>query len=351
MMKQQRITCSSLNKACLALILFTSLSFSSNSLAKEKIILDVDVGIDDAMAILFATASPELELIGVTTMFGNASIEDSTRNALYLLERCGVEVPVAQGAAVPMVAEPIPPVAYVHGENGLGNVKVPEPSGKMLSALSAAEFILQQSRLYPGELTLVPVGRLTNIALAVRIDPTLPERIKRIVLMGGAFETHGTITPVAGANTFGDPHAADIVYQADWDVTAIGTDVTRQVKLDEPDLIELARKNPVAGSFIKDFTQFYLDFHRSTGVTGGFYIHDPSALMYVVKPELFTTKKAAIRVVTEGLAVGQTIASPSLKGQGDLWTANKFNAYANSVDSERAREFLLDRLSQVRFAR
>lgn len=340
-----------MNKACVLLVLFTSLSINLTGHAKEKIILDVDVGIDDAMAILFATASPEIELVGVTTVFGNSSIEDSTKNALYLLERCGVEVPVARGAAVPMVAEPIPPVDYVHGDNGLGNVPVPEPSNKMLSALSAAEYILQQSRRYPGELTLVPVGRLTNIALAVRIDPTLPERVKRIVLMGGAFETHGTITPVAGANTFGDPHAADIVYQANWDVTAIGTDVTRRVKLDEPDLLDLAKKNPAAGGFIKDMTKFYLDFHRSTGVTGGFYIHDPSALMYVVKPELYTTKKAAIRVVTEGLAVGQTIASPKLEGQGDLWTANKFNAYANSVDSEKAKEFLLHRLAQVEFVK
>lgn len=333
----------------LSLAFLALLGLSNTGHSKEKIILDVDVGIDDAMAILLATASPELELIGVTTMFGNASIEDSTRNALYLLERTGSQVPVARGAAVPMVAEPIPPVAYVHGDNGLGNVPVPEPSKAMLSELSAVEFILEQSRLHPGEITLVPVGRLTNIALALRADPTLPERIKRVVLMGGAFETHGTITPVAGANTFGDPHAADIVYQASWDVTSIGTDVTRKVRLDEPDLDELARRNPVAGGFIRDFSNFYLEFHRATGVTDGFYIHDPSAVMFVIRPELFTTKKAAIRVATEGLAAGQTIASPRLKGQTDYWTANKFNAYADSVDSDKARELLLNRLAEVEF--
>jgi len=317
--------------------------------AKEKIIIDADVGIDDAMAILFATQSPEIELLGVTTVFGNSSIEDSTKNALYLLERCGIRVPVAKGASVPLVAPPIPPIAYVHGANGMGDVPVPTPSNDMLSELTAAAFIIAQSHLYPGELTLVPVGRLTNIALALRLDATLPQRIKRIVLMGGAFETAGNITPVAGANTFGDPHAADIVYQADWDVTAIGTDVTRKVKIDGDDLARLARKNPVAGGFIRDMTRFYLDFHRSVGVTGGFYIHDPSALMYVIRPELFGTKKAAIRVVTEGLAIGQTIAAPYLESDSGVWKAARFNAYANEVDSVRAKRFLLDRLAKVEF--
>lgn len=336
-------------RSFLSLVFSVLLVVSHAGQAREKIILDVDVGIDDAMAILLATASPEIELIGVTTMFGNASIEDSTRNALYLLELTGAKVPVARGAAVPMVAEPIPPVAFVHGDNGLGNVPVPEPSYEMLSELSAVEFILEQSRLYPGEITLVPVGRLTNIALALRADSTLPGRIKRVVLMGGAFETRGTITPVAGANTFGDPHAADIVFQASWDVIAIGTDVTRKVMLDESDLDLLAIKNPVGGSFIRDFSKFYLDFHRNAGVTGGFFVHDPSAVMFVIKPDLFTTKQAAIRVVTEGLAAGQTIAAPSLKGQTDYWRANKFNVYADTVDSEKARALLLERLMNVEF--
>ena len=115
-----------------------------------------------------------------------------------------------------------------------------------------------------------------------------------------------------------------IVYQAEWEVTAVGTDVTRKVMLDEKDLAALAEKNPAAGGFTQEMTLFYLNFHREAGMEGGFFIHDPSALMYVVKPELFTTKRAAIRVVTDGLAVGQTIAAPYLKGQGTLWQANKF---------------------------
>lgn len=333
----------------LVLLMATTLSQAVAQDSGEKVILDVDVGIDDAMAILFASKSPEIELLGVTTVFGNSSIDDSTRNALFILERCGLRVPVAQGASVPLVAPPIPPVAYVHGSNGLGNVPVGEPSRAMLAPVSAAEFIIAQSRLYPGELTLVPVGRLTNIALALRLDPTLPSRIKRIVLMGGAFDTRGNITPVAGANTFGDPHAADIVFQADWDVTAVGTDVTRQVMIDQDDLHELARRNPLAGGFVRDMTAFYLEFHRSVGVTGGFYIHDPSALMYLVRPELFEVTRAAIRVVTDGLAVGQTIAAPYLESPAGTFKANRFNQYASGVDHEAARELLLNRLAEVEF--
>ena len=333
----------------LVLLIATMLSKAVAQESGEKVILDVDVGIDDAMAILFASKSPEIELLGVTTVFGNSSIDDSTRNALFLLERCGLRVPVAQGASVPLVAPPIPPVAYVHGSNGLGNVPVGEPSRAMLAPVSAAEFIIAQSRLYPGELTLVPVGRLTNVALALRLDPTLPSRIKRIVLMGGAFDTRGNITPVAGANTFGDPHAADIVFQADWDVTAVGTDVTRQVMIDQDDLHELARRNPLAGGFVRDMTAFYLEFHRSVGVTGGFYIHDPSALMYLVRPELFEVTRAAIRVVTDGLAVGQTIAAPYLESPAGTFKANRFNQYASGVDHEAARELLLSRLAEVEF--
>ena len=333
----------------LVLLIATMLSKAVAQESGEKVILDVDVGIDDAMAILFASKSPEIELLGVTTVFGNSSIDDSTRNALFILERCGLRVPVAQGASVPLVAPPIPPVAYVHGSNGLGNVPVGEPSRAMLAPVSAAEFIIAQSRLYPGELTLVPVGRLTNVALALRLDPTLPSRIKRIVLMGGAFDTRGNITPVAGANTFGDPHAADIVFQADWDVTAVGTDVTRQVMIDQDDLHELARRNPLAGGFVRDMTAFYLEFHRSVGVTGGFYIHDPSALMYLVRPELFKVTRAAIRVVTDGLAVGQTIAAPYLESPAGTFKANRFNQYASGVDHEAARELLLSRLAEVEF--
>ncbi len=317
--------------------------------AKEKIIIDADVGIDDAMAILLASASPELDLIGITTTFGNATIENSTNNALYLLARQGLSIPVAKGAAIPLVIPPEPPTDFVHGKNGLGDVPVPKQSTELLSPLSAAEFIIAQSKRYAGELTLVPIGRLTNLALALKLDPTLPQRIKRVVLMGGAFEVNGNVTPVAEANIIGDPHAADIVFQADWDVVAIGLDVTTKIIVSDQDLTTLANRNRIAGGFIRDFSQFYLDFYRSVGITEGFYVHDPATLLYLIQPTLFSTQKAAIRVATTGIGIGQTIAAKSLQSKRGAWQGIKFNAYANQVESEQAKALFLSRLDAVKF--
>lgn len=320
--------------------------------ASEKIIIDADVGIDDAMAILFAIASPEIELLGITTTYGNATIENSTKNANYLIERTGKDIPVVQGASFPLVIPPDPPADFVHGDNGLGNVDVPQPSRKALSDITAAEFIIQQSKLYPNELTLVPVGRLTNLALALRLDPTLPSRIKRVVLMGGAFEVPGNVTPVAEANIIGDPHAADIVFQADWDVVAIGLDVTRKIIVGDDDLELLEKANPIAGGFIRDFSQFYLKFYRSIGFTEGFCIHDPAALLYVIDPQLFTTKTAAIRVASEGIALGQTIAAiPPMNEREGNWKEVKLNHFADTVNGEKARDLFLSRMLKLNFVK
>lgn len=336
----------------LAVPFFLFSLFSAPIHASEKIIIDADVGIDDAMAILFAIASPEIDLLGITTIFGNATIENSTRNASYLIERTGLDIPVVQGAGFPLVIPPEPPADFVHGLNGLGDIDMPEQAKAPLADVTAAEFIIEQSKLYPNELTLVPVGRLTNIALALRLDPTLPSRIKRVVLMGGAFEVAGNVTPVAEANIIGDPHAADIVFQADWDVVAIGLDVTTKIVVNDQDLKSIEQATPVAGGFIRDFSQFYLDFYRSNGVTEGFYVHDPAALLYVIDPQLFTTKTAAIRVASEGIALGQTIAAiPPMNEREGNWKEVKLNRFADTVNAEKARDLFLSRMSKVNFVK
>jgi purine nucleosidase len=334
----------------LAMTSLLSVLFIGSLQAKEKVIIDADVGIDDAMAILLTTASPEIDLVGITTIFGNASIENSTKNALYLLQRTGLKIPVAKGASVPLVIPAEPPTDFVHGQNGLGNVAVPEEGDTLLSSLSAAEFIIEQSKRYPNELILAPIGRLTNIALALRLDPTLASRIKKVVLMGGAFDVSGNVTPVAEANIIGDPHAADIVFQADWDVVAIGLDVTTQIIVNDDDLKSVQQSNPIAGKFIRDFSQFYLDFYRSVGVTQGFYVHDPAAIMYIIRPELFANQTAPIRVVTQGIAIGQTIAAiPPMNLRLKEWKNVKLSQYANSVNHQQARALFLSRLSKVKF--
>jgi inosine-uridine nucleoside N-ribohydrolase len=301
----------------------------------RKVILDADPGIDDAMAILFALRSPALDVLGITSVFGNADIDVATANALRLVELAGREVPVARGAAHPLVIPKGPAPDFVHGADGLGNIGAPPPTGKTIEA-SAAEFIVATARRYPGEVTLVPVGRLTNLALALALEPRLPELVKEVVLMGGSAWAGGNVTPVAEANIWGDPHAADIVFGAPWKVTMVGLDVTTRVRLQDDRLLRMAEKDDRVGAFLYRISRFYKRFHDATGVTGGFYVHDPSAVAYAIDPSLFTTEKARVRVVTEGIALGQTIAYSGPRV--DQWEASRGRPEATvcrDVDGER----------------
>ena len=187
--------------------------------------------------------------------------------------------------------------------------------------MSAAEFIVATARRYPGEVTLLAVGRLTNLALALALEPRLPSLVREVVLMGGSASAGGNVTPVAEANIWGDPHAADIVFGAPWKVTMVGLDVTSRVRLGDDRLERMAARDPRVGGFVYRITRFYKQFHDSMGVTGGFYVHDPSAVAYLIDPGLFTTDRARVRVVTEGIAIGQTIADSGTRRE--RWEASK----------------------------
>jgi inosine-uridine nucleoside N-ribohydrolase len=301
----------------------------------RKVILDTDPGIDDAMAILFALRSPALDVLGITTVFGNADVEVGTANALRLVELVGREVKVARGAAHPLVLPKAPAPDFVHGTDGLGNIGAPPPKGKAIEA-SAAELIVATARLYPGEVTLLAVGRLTNLALALALEPRLPELVKEVVLMGGSAYAGGNVTPVAEANIWGDPHAADIVFAAPWRVTMVGLDVTQRMRLQEDRLRRMAAKDERVGGFLYRISRFYQSFHDSRGVTGGFYVHDPSAVACAIDPSLFTIEKSQVRVVTEGIAVGQTVAASG--DRAERWQASRGRpevTVCRDVDGER----------------
>lgn len=306
----------------ISLALVLGLSAVSLTQAEEvvpvKVIIDADPGIDDAMAILFALRSPALEVVGITTVFGNTTIDHATTNALTLVGLAGSAVPVARGAEHPLVKDLRSPPTFVHGADGLGEVGRQRPVGSVIEK-SAAQFIVETARRFPGEITLVPVGPLTNIALALAIEPRLPELIKEVVLMGGAARVEGNISPVAEANIFGDPHAADIVFKTPWRVTMVGLDVTTRVRMTDEVLRRIAEANPRLGEFIFSITRFYKSFYESRGVHDGFYVHDPSAIAYVIDPELFETEAARVRVATEGLARGQTITA--FGAPPEFWTA------------------------------
>lgn len=302
----------------------------------EKIIFDTDPGIDDAMAILFAEACQEIELMAITTGFGNATIHNATRNALYLKKRFNLNADVLQGAAEPLVIAVDEPADFVHGDNGLGNIPLDESDLPAALDETAHDYIIRQVKAQPGEITLVAVGRMTNLALALQKAPEITGLVKQVVIMGGAFGFNGhkgNVTPFAEANIIGDPHAADIVMTANWPVTVVGLDVTKETIMDNAYLEMLRTGSSRYGQFIFDITRFYADFHKKTANLDGIYVHDSSAVMYVLAPELYQTVKGPIRVVTDGPAIGHTLLkTDAVRYPLDDWADCPVQAVCCAVD-------------------
>jgi purine nucleosidase len=306
-----------------------------------KILFDTDPGIDDAMALLMLARDPRAELVGISTVFGNAPIETTTRNALALCERFGIDVPVSRGAGRPLAkAAPAEYPELIHGRDGMGNVGLAPARSRQVDELAAPAFISAMARRHAGELTLVAVGPLTNLALALQADPQLVDQVKGVVVMGGAFGINGhggNVSPVAEANIASDPHAADLVFGAGWPVTIVGLDVTHEVLLGTHYLEALGRDGGEAGAFIWQITRCYEDFYNArTG--GGIFSHDASAVACALDPSPFRVRRGPVRVVTEGIAAGQTIQK--IAGQRfpvTDWDAAPAQSVCVAVDAERLR--------------
>ena len=295
-----------------------------------KILFDTDPGIDDAMALLFLHRHPAVRLLGITTVFGNAEVDVTTRNALYLCERFGIDAPVARGAALPLVRPPRGAAPEVHGDDGLGNLAGPVATTRSADTRPAHRFIIDTLRQHPGEVTLLAVGPLTNLALALAEEPAITTLVKEVVVMGGAFAIGGedgqggqggNVSPVAEANILSDPHAADAVFTAPWPVTIVGLDVTHQVLMDPAYFERLRDEGGAEGAFIWEVSRHYVDFYSRVVGVAGCYVHDSSAVARVIAPELFTTRAGPVRVVEQGIAIGQTIqcASGRRYSQGEAW--------------------------------
>jgi purine nucleosidase len=282
-----------------------------------KILFDTDPGIDDAMALLMLARDPRAELVGISTVFGNASVHTTSTNALAMCDHFGIDVPVARGAAVPIAREPRAHPVQIHGHDGLGDVWPRRAHRREPDPRDAASFICEMADRHDGDLVLVAVGPLTNLALALALDPGLPRRVRQVVVMGGAFGTlghHGNATPWAEANVHCDPHAADAVFAADWPVTIVGLDVTQQVLMDTAYLDALGDRGGPAGRFIRDITRPYEAFCRCrTG--GGIFAHDASAVACALDASRFGLRRGAVRVLGDGEAMGQTLqAAPGAPG-------------------------------------
>lgn len=264
----------------------------------ESIILDCDPGHDDAIAILLAAGNPHIDLVGITTVAGNHTIENVTRNALSVCRVAGLTVPVVRGAAAPLVAPQI--VAEdIHGKSGLDGPALPEPL-RAPDPRTAAEFIVETILDQPPHtINLVPVGPLTNIALALRLEPRIVERVKSVVVMGGSY-TRGNVTPSAEFNIYADPEAAEAVFRTDWDVTMIGLDLTHQALA----TVDLQKRIRMIDS---EISQFVLDAWEFVGSTYRHHygfpcppVHDACCVAAVIDPTILTTAPADVRIELTG---------------------------------------------------
>lgn len=289
------------------------------------VIYDTDPGIDDAIALVFQARHPEIELVGITSVFGNSDIDTTTRNALYLASRFAPGVPVARGAAAPLKCPPPEPIAHIHGNDALGDIERIGHVGAQEDGRAAHRFIVETVRAHPGEITLLAVGPMTNLALALQDDTEIAALVREVVVMGGAFGFNGTLgntTPAAEANMHGDPDAADIVFGAPWKVSIVGLDVTHETVMTTAFLASLRDRAGDAGRFVWDVSRFYERFHADDGMSKGIYAHDYSAAAFVVARELYTVRSGPVRVLTDGIAAGLTIQKPaSMLASAPDWDA------------------------------
>jgi len=315
----------------------------------KRVIFDTDIGIDDAMALLFLHVAPGAELAAITTVAGNASLDNVTRNALAVAERFRIDAPVFRGAPGPLGAalgEGYPD--FVHGANGLGNVPLPDPA-RRVGDLPAAEAIVELARRRPGELSVVAVGRLTNLANALALEPALPGLLRELVVMGGVFGFHGhrgNVSPVTEANFGGDPLAADRVLGAGIPTTIVGLDVTQETVMDEAFIDALVQGAGDAGAFIHAITRHYFAFYESMGNGRQCPIHDSSAVACLLQPALYETAEGPVRVVTEGVALGQGILGEHPQHYlSGAWRDRPACRVARTVDADGVRRLYLESLA------
>ena len=261
-----------------------------------RILLDCDPGLDDALALVFSHGDPGLDLVAVTTVGGNVSLDATTGNALRLRDHLGFpSVPVAAGAGAPL-ARSAQNAAHVHGDSGLGAVEL-APATTALDSRHAVDIIIDAIRAAPGEIHLVATGPLTNIALAVQRDPGIVGLVASVVIMGGSF-TRGNATPAAEFNVYADPEAAAVVFGAGWQVVMVGLDLTLQAVATPPIVDRMRALGRLGTELLAPLATFWVD--PKDPEFPGQAVHDVCAVAYVARPDLFETRDARVEVETEG---------------------------------------------------
>ena len=289
---------------------------SASAAAPQRVIIDTDPGIDDAMAILLALNSPELKVEALTVVPGNVDGRQGLENALKIVSLAGrCDLPVAGGAQHPLNQKLIT-AQYWHGPNGLAGVELPATKCKADSRFGP-DLIIELVHKYPHEVTLIPVGPLTNIALAVSKDPSIVPLVKNIVIMGGSI-TGGNVNGAAEANIYGDPEAAAIVFGAGWMVTMIGSDVGERTLMTRKYLTDLQSTRGPESDFVAKLADFYLTRSEKSGYTGA-AMYDPLAVATAIDPTLVTLKDMHVDVETKGeFTRGETVANRMGSDENDV---------------------------------
>jgi purine nucleosidase len=274
----------------------------------QKIILDCDPGHDDAIAILLAHGNPEIDLLAITTVVGNQTLDKVTRNALAVAEIAGLTgVPIAAGCARPLVRE-ISTAGEIHGESGMDGPTLPEPTLRV-DERHAVDLIIDTVMSHePQTITLVPTGGLTNIALAVRKEPRIAQRVKEVVLMGGGYHT-GNWSPVAEFNIKIDPEAAHIVFNEKWPVLMVGLDLTHQALATPAVVDQIAAVGTKPAQFVLELLEFFGSMYKKSQGFDAPPVHDPCAVAYVIDPTVMTTRRVPVDIELNGsLTMGMTVA-------------------------------------------
>lgn len=308
----------------------------------KRIILDTDPGIDDSLAILLALASPEISLEGLSVVHGNSSTEQGTINALSVLELAKAShIPVYRGCELPLV-QPSLLAPETHGDQGIGYAKLPAPLNQP-QVQKGSDYLIEKIMSSPGEITLVCIGPLTNLALAIRQEPRIVGNVKEVIIMGGAIRHEGNTTPLAEFNTYVDPHAAHIVFHSGMPIMLTPLDVTYQCIFLKDDLNRLLKIESPITTFISDATRFYMEFHDEYQKIDGCVINDPLTMALTFMPELCDYQDLYVDVdLSGGVSMGNTFA--------DFYKMTKISANMKVALGVRPRDFMelfLERMEKL----
>lgn len=318
----------------------------------RKVWIDTDPGVDDtfAIAMLFESAE-QIDVIGFSTIFGNADVDQTTSNMKILLEAAGKQdLPVAKGAFFPLFV-PLDTSPHVHGENGMGNMPLPEPV-MAESELRAAQEIIDVILSNPGEVTLLLIGPLTNAAMAYLMEPAIVDHVREVVIMGGAVRCPGNITPAAEANFFHDPHAAQIVLHAGWPITLAPLDVCAHGMIPQAVLDQICTSDKALSPYIAGGLPFFQTFLEQFGIFGEVDFPDALAAAYLLDPDMFTVERTRVFVETEGSCQSQTVEVTRRQWYQDVSSEREFSADRSTglmdvmfaVDTNKFNDLIIDLL-------